>query len=71
MKKLKLNNLANEKLLDQEMKLAKGGLVCGKFLGDRGCGCGCYYANSGGSGTYANCDANFSGGSNGLTSPNQ
>ncbi len=71
MKKLKLNQMANEKLLDQEMKLVNGGTVCGRYATDgsgRGCSCGCYYADRGGSSTDDNCNANFNGGAHGLDS---
>lgn len=54
MKKIKLNQLANEKLQDQEMKLVNGGYVM-----KDDCGCGCYYYDSGGSGTTDNLNANY------------
>jgi natural product precursor len=61
MKKIKLNQLALEKLQNQEMKMLNGGysLVCH----DDGlcCGCGCYYANSGGSSATDNQNANSAG----------
>lgn len=53
------------KLTAGEMKELEAGYV---VYGDdkKVCGCGCYYANSGGSSTTQNRDANYLGG---LTSP--
>lgn len=59
MKKLKLNSLASKSLSETQMNEVKGG---------RACGCGCAYANSGGSSIDANCSANYSGGAHGLYS---
>ncbi len=56
MKKLKLTNLSRKEL----EKIRGGYLVI--VTPDKCCGCGCYYANSGGSSTNDNGDANFKGG---------
>jgi natural product precursor len=56
---LKLNAMAAKNLSKVEMNQLQGG---------RACGCGCNYANSGGSSTSANCNANYSGGKGGLYS---
>jgi natural product precursor len=54
--KLKLNQLSKAELNEREMNLIKGGA----------CGCGCLYANSGGSSTSSNDSANYQ---SGYTSP--
>jgi natural product precursor len=48
--KIKLNNLSAENLSNKQMKEIKGGAGS--------CGCSCYYAQEGGSGTDDNCFAN-------------
>ncbi|MCI1779802.1 MAG: TIGR04149 family rSAM-modified RiPP [Bacteroidales bacterium] len=50
MKKLKLTNLENNNLSEKEMNNLRGG--------NWTCGCSCYYANSGGSSSGDNADAN-------------
>jgi natural product precursor len=54
MKSIKLNQMAKNAMKKKELNLIKGGV-------SRGCGCGCLYADQGGSSTYmngmANCDA--------------
>lgn len=52
-KKLKLNSLAKNNLNEKEMSKIKGGGWT--------CGCGCHYANSGGSSIDANAAANYDG----------
>lgn len=59
LKNLKLNSLVNNELLDYEMNNLRGG-----GSGDA-CGCGCHYANYGGSSTSVNMVANSA---KGLTS---
>jgi natural product precursor len=54
LKCLKLNQLSNANLLEREMNGLRGGECT--------CGCGCLYANSGGSSTSSNTSANISGG---------
>jgi natural product precursor len=49
MKNLKLNTLAQNAMKEKEMHQIKGGA---------GCGCSCYYANSGGSSSADNGCAN-------------
>lgn len=56
---LKLMRLSEAELSKKEMNIIKGG--------DVNCGCGCCYANQGGSGTLDNGEANANGG--GLHSP--
>jgi len=56
MKNLKINNLAQQNLSNKEMTAVKGG-TCNDI-----CGCGCLYANSGGSSIQANGNANKAGG---------
>lgn len=46
MKKLKLNKLANNQLKEKEMSFLNGGEIDGNRVH---CGCGCCYANNGGS----------------------
>jgi natural product precursor len=65
MKNLKLNKLNSEVLSSEQQQQIRGGeyWTCG---GDNfphySCGCGCNYANSGGSSTAANFSANRSSG---------
>ncbi|QKG79907.1 TIGR04149 family rSAM-modified RiPP [Tenuifilum thalassicum] len=61
MKKLKLNALEAK-----EMESVKGGYIYIDCFPHMSCGCGCYYANNGGSSTEANASANAS---TGLHSP--
>ena len=68
MKNLKLNRLAENKLSEKEMESINGGAMyyyrndpecrCQYLV----CACGCQYANSGGSSTNANGNANYKGG---------
>lgn len=54
MSKLKLTDLASQKMSDLQMNTIKGGECT--------CGCGCLYKDSGGSSTGSNANANKSGG---------
>lgn len=54
MKKIKLNQLADEKLVEQEMNLVCGGTEAFNDL----CQCSCRYADSGGSSLNSNGAAN-------------
>ena len=57
MKNLKLNKLAENRLNEKEMKNLTGGYkIFETHVGTniKSCGCGCYYANQGGSSTNDN-----------------
>lgn len=72
MKKLNYLNLQSEALSKKDLKQVKGGYVYKQqcYAGsDTWCGCGCYYANSGGSSTNANMDANVEGGDRSPNAP--
>lgn len=58
-KRFKLNVLSAEKLRQKEMNAIVGG---------RACGCSCYYANSGGSSSTDNMNANYAVGDYGINS---
>jgi natural product precursor len=65
MKKLNYLNLQSESLSKKDLKQIKGGYVYKQACDadpNTWCGCGCYYANSGGSSTNGNMDANVDGG---------
>jgi natural product precursor len=50
MKSLKVNRIEKENLSEKEMNQVRGGNTCG---------CGCLYADKGGSSTYDNANANL------------
>lgn len=73
MKSLKINKLANCCLNESEMNKINGGYVWVHDVKQENgrtiitiCGCGCYYANQGGSTTNDNANANLA---QGLASP--
>ncbi|RXQ93053.1 rSAM-modified peptide [Ancylomarina salipaludis] len=61
MKNLKLNKLAKEKLNNKQLTDTKGGLKAVVIVGPL-CGCGCRYADNGGSSSNDNACANADGG---------
>jgi natural product precursor len=46
-------------LSKNEMEKVKGGYIITEWGDGHSCGCGCYYANSGGSSTVDNCNWNI------------